>query len=118
MGKLFYTILGWLALALGALGLFLPLLPTTPFVISAAFLLGKSSPRTRQWLISNKTFGPIITDWELKGAIAPRIKMIACSMMVLVIVISIVLKVNGLLILLQVLCIVAAASYILTRPSQ
>jgi len=79
--KVFWYTIGVLALILGGLGVVLPVLPTTPFVILAAFAFGKSSPRLRQWLLDTKLFGPMIKDWEAHGAIPSRVKLFACLMM-------------------------------------
>lgn len=55
-----YIVLGLLNVGLGSVGLFLPLLPTTPFLLLAAFLFARSSPRWHQWLLSHKHLGPYI----------------------------------------------------------
>lgn len=55
---------GWLAVALGFIGIFLPILPTTPFLILAASCFAKSSSRFHGWLLSSPIFGAIIQDWE------------------------------------------------------
>ncbi len=67
-----YLAAGWLALALGALGVALPLLPTVPFVILAAFCFARSSPKLEAWLIANPTFGPHIVAWRENGAISRK----------------------------------------------
>jgi hypothetical protein len=63
---------GWLALLLGGVGVFLPLLPTVPFVILAAFCFARSSPRLEHWLVSHRRFGPHIQAWRSRGAISRR----------------------------------------------
>lgn len=67
-----YLAAGWLALALGAVGVALPLLPTVPFVILAAFCFARSSPKLEAWLIANPTFGPHIVAWRENGAISRK----------------------------------------------
>lgn len=69
--------LGLIALLLGVIGIFLPLLPTTPFVLLAAICFSKSSPRLHQWLLSHKLFGTLIRDWEENGVIRTKVKCIA-----------------------------------------
>jgi len=59
-----YKALGFLFLGLGFIGIFLPLLPTTPFVLLAASCFAKSSERWYRWLLANRTFGPMIKNWE------------------------------------------------------
>ena len=109
--------LGIIALILGAIGIVLPLLPTTPFVLLAAFAFGKSSTRLRNWLQSHKTFGPIITDWEQNGAIAKKYKRLACAMMAASLALSLALGVAPTIIMIQAVFLSLAAFYVLTRPS-
>ncbi|MGL6419722.1 YbaN family protein [Aeromonas allosaccharophila] len=56
--------LGWLAFATGIVGIVLPLLPTTPFMLLAAALFARSSPRFHRWLLTHPWFGPPIVDWQ------------------------------------------------------
>src|SRR5688500_288406 len=71
MARNFYLIGGLLSLLLGAMGVIVPLLPTVPFVILAAFCFARSSPRLEQWLIGHARFGPHIHAWRSRGAISP-----------------------------------------------
>ncbi len=116
MGKLFYIALGWGAVALGLLGVVLPVLPTTPFLLVAAFAFGKSSPRARAWLIDHAHFGPAIADWEERGAISRRAKTLAVSMMSLVFVASLVMGAPWGVLAAQALLMGAGAAFVLTRP--
>jgi uncharacterized membrane protein YbaN (DUF454 family) len=116
MRALWLTI-GVSALALGALGVVLPLLPTTPFVLVAAFAFGKSSPRLAAWLESSRTFGPLIANWRDHRAIAPRAKALAVTMMAAVILISVALSVSTTVLVIQAVCLTAAAAFILSRPN-
>lgn len=72
--------LGFMFIALAVLGVFLPLLPTTPFILVAAFLFSKSSDRWHQWLLANKLFGPILHSWESSRCIPYFAKMLSFSM--------------------------------------
>ena len=65
-----YLAIGLVSLLLGAIGLFLPLLPTVPFVILAAFCFARSSPRLEARLLSHRRFGPHIEAWRTRGAIS------------------------------------------------
>ena len=71
----------WIALALAVVGVALPLLPTTPFVLLAAFFFSKSSERCHTRLRNSKTFGPLIVDWENYKVIRPRAKKLAGLML-------------------------------------
>ncbi|MEM0900682.1 MAG: YbaN family protein [Pseudomonadota bacterium] len=116
--RFIWLIVGFLALALGAIGVVVPLLPTTPLVLLAVFAFARSSPRLEQKLVESRIFGPIIADWRQRGAIAPRYKVLALLMMFGALSVSLAMGVRPVIIVVQAFCIVAAASYILTRPSR
>ena len=78
-----YKSLGFIFLGLGVVGVFLPLLPTTPFVLVAAGCFAKSSDKWHQWLLSNRIFGPIIKDWQDRKCISFSAKVTAVSLVVL-----------------------------------
>ena len=72
--RLLLTGAGWLCILLGALGVLLPLLPTTPFLLLAAACFARSSPRCREWLLNNKHFGPLLRQWRDNHTIPGRAK--------------------------------------------
>ena len=115
--KYVHLVLGWVCVVLGVIGAILPLLPTTVFFILAAFFFTKGSPRLRHWLVSHPTLGPPIHNWEETGSIAPRIKLIAIGMMGATLTASLVFGLPAKVIVIQSLCMGAAALYILTRPN-
>jgi len=78
-GKAVLVGLGWLSLAVGIVGIFLPILPTTPFVILAAFLFSKGSTRLHRWLVSRRYVGPAVVEWEQHGVIRMRAKLWATA---------------------------------------
>jgi uncharacterized membrane protein YbaN (DUF454 family) len=79
MKRGFYLGCGLLSLALGAIGAFLPLLPTVPFMILAAFCFARSSPALEARLLEHRHFGPHIRNWRDKGAISRRGKKAALT---------------------------------------
>ena len=115
--RLLWTAFGWVALALGVVGVVLPVLPTTPFILLAAFAFGKGSPAMRRRLERSRHFGPAIRDWEEKGAIPARYKAVACVLMAVSLVGAILLALPIGVIAVQALAMGGAAIYILTRPS-
>lgn len=80
---------GSVALLLGVIGIVVPGLPTTPFVLLAAACYARASPRFYSWLAHNRTFGPIIREWRLHHSIPRRIKRVAIATMTLTIGVSI-----------------------------
>lgn len=72
-----YLAAGSVSLALGALGVVLPLLPTVPFLILAAFCFGRSDPRVERWLLEHPSFGASIRQWRERGAISRKGKIAA-----------------------------------------
>ncbi|MBI1683156.1 YbaN family protein [Caulobacter hibisci] len=73
-----YLIAGFAFTALGIVGAFLPLLPTTVFLILAAGCFGKSSPRLEAWLLNHPKFGPSVRAWRANKAIPRKAKIAAC----------------------------------------
>lgn len=72
---------GALALATGIVGIFVPLLPTTPFVLLAAFCFSRGSARCERWIVEHPRFGPLVRDWRGQRAIPLRAKQLAWLMM-------------------------------------
>jgi uncharacterized membrane protein YbaN (DUF454 family) len=83
-----YFVAGWIFVGLGVLGIVLPLLPTTPFLLLASSCFIKSSPRWQRWLAQNRWFGPILRDWHERRAVHRSIKLLAYAVMFLVIVMA------------------------------
>ncbi len=76
-----FLVLGTLALVLGVLGIFLPLLPTTPFVLLAAACYARGSRRFYEWLLAQRTFGPIVHEWQQHRSIPYKAKIAAVVLM-------------------------------------
>ncbi len=83
MMRWFWLGLAITSLALGVIGIVLPGLPTTPFVLLAAFAAARGSPRLHTWLRAHRVFGPMIIDWQREGAVSLRAKRAAWFSMVL-----------------------------------
>lgn len=73
--------LGFACLAVAVLGVFLPLLPTTPFVLLAAGCFAQSSERMHRWILDNPTFGPMVRDWNARRCVSARVKAVALASM-------------------------------------
>ncbi len=110
-----YLSLGLLCLALALLGVLLPGLPTTPFLLLAAGCFSKSSSRLYSWLLGNRLFGPMIRDWETHRTISRRVRNIAVASMLLMGCLSIFFILEQLFIQLLVGSMVLVGSYVLMR---
>lgn len=115
MKRHFYFVGGWASLALGAIGAFLPLLPTVPFVILAAFCFARSSPKWEAWLLGHKHFGPHIRAWREKGAISRRGKKAALLTFLVSILLSVLLS-PWPWFLVPVAAMLISGTWIWTRP--
>ena len=79
--KKLIALFGLISLGLGILGAFLPLLPTTPFILLSAALFAKSSDRLHHYLLEHKIFGPMIRDYNENKSISLKAKVISLSTM-------------------------------------
>jgi uncharacterized membrane protein YbaN (DUF454 family) len=80
--KILWVIGGLVSLVLGTIGIALPLLPTTPFLLLAAFCFARGSEKMNNWMLNHKTLGPPIIDWRDYGAISKKAK--TCALVVIV----------------------------------
>ena len=81
--RLAWLVLAYVSLALGVIGIFVPGLPTTPFVLLSAYAAARGSRRLHAWLLAHRQFGPMIRDWQATGAVSRRAKRAATAMMAL-----------------------------------
>lgn len=109
-------LIGLISLALGILGIFVPLLPTTPFVLVAAISFANSSDRLHQWLLDHDIFGPLIDNWRRHGAISRSTKIVSILSMVAIVLISLLLAVPTHVIVIQAVVLSASAIFIVSRP--
>ncbi|MFN6952696.1 MAG: YbaN family protein [Albidovulum sp.] len=116
MRGLWFT-LGLVSLAIGAIGVFVPLLPTVPLLLLSAFGFARSSERLHHWLLSHPTFGPPITDWRERGAIGTRAKRLATVSILAAFAISLALGMKPWLLALQAVTLGLVTVFIWTRPA-
>ncbi len=81
IGKYIYLSIGWICVGLGGLGVIMPVLPTTPFLLVAVWAFSRSSPELAAKIRSHPTFGPIIRNWQDHGVIPVYAKVLAIAMM-------------------------------------
>ena len=114
--RFFWLTAGLTAVAIGAVGVVLPLLPTTPFLLIAAFAFARSSARLNSWLREHRSFGPLIDNWHRDGSIDRRAKRASIIVIVVTPVITWLFAAPLWIIACQIVVLSAAAIFILTRP--
>jgi uncharacterized protein len=77
--RIIYIGLGWVFVALGVVGLIMPMMPGAVFLIMAAWCFARSSPRFEAWLLNHPTLGKPLRDWRAAGAIPRSAKLFACA---------------------------------------
>ncbi len=120
MKSSFYKPLGFLFLTLGILGVALPVLPSTPFILLAAWFFARSSERWHRRLLESELFGPMIRNWEQNRCISRRTKVVAIGSMLIAGSASIVFALEdpGLRIATVVLMAVGCATILLLRTCE
>ncbi len=117
--KTLYFILGWVFVGTGVIGAFLPVLPTTPFMILALWMFSRSSVRFHHWLYTHPLFGPSLQKWQRYRVIPPLAKTAAVSMMTMSFVYLLVWStVPAWGVALAGLFMASAAWFVLSKPSR
>ncbi|MDU0339230.1 YbaN family protein [Bosea rubneri] len=111
-----YFAAGWVLTAIGVIGLVLPLMPGTIFLIAAAWCFSRSSPRFEAWLIGHPKLGPQVVAWRRTGSIARRTKYIACGSMVLSFALVAASDAPPIALWATGACLIAAGTYVASRP--
>lgn len=115
--RVLWGIAGLTSLGLGALGAVLPLLPTVPFLLLAAFCFSRSSQVLHDWLLDHAVFGPSIAHWREQGAISLPAKRLATLSVVLVFGLSVALGLETWILGVQALVLTCVMVFIWTRPT-
>jgi uncharacterized protein len=102
----------------GVIGIFLPLLPTVPFLLLAAYCYERGSPELHQLLLNNRYLGPHLRRWNARGAIRTRIKFLAITMLVIGVGVSVFLTPFLIIDLMLISMATCVALYIATRPAR
>ncbi len=119
VSKDIFMFFGGLSLALGFLGMLLPVLPTTPFLILSAYFFSRCSKRAHSWILSRPYFGKIIKDWENYGVIRKKAKIQAVLAILLFFTYSIIFTELAFVFKFS-LCLIGPAIiyFIISRPSK
>lgn len=115
--RIAWLIVGILATACGIAGIVLPLVPTTPFLLLAAFAFARSSPALHEWLVTHPRLGPPLADWRAHGAIARRTKMLAVAVILATFLGSWAAGVGATLLAVQAAVLTMVTLFILSRPT-
>ncbi|MBS3896214.1 YbaN family protein [Silanimonas sp.] len=111
----------WIALAYAALGLallgvLLPGLPTTPFVLVAAWAAARGSRHLHDWLLAHRLFGPMIFDWQTRGAVSRPAKRAALGTMTLCALLLLLVSPKLWMAVLGIACMAVVAGWLWRRP--
>lgn len=113
-----FVVLGWVCIGLAVLGAVLPVLPTTPWVLLAAYLFARSSPRFHAWIMGHRLFGPMIRDWRSGLGITARTKVIAIATIALSVGVSIWLVPLWWVRLILLAVLIGVPLYLLRQPTR
>ena len=111
-------VFGWLCVALGFVGIFVPGLPTVPFLLLALWAFSRSSQQFHDWLYTHPRLGPPLRDWREHGVIPTRTKCVAVTVMAISLMwITFGIADSWVLPAVVAACLVPAALFIVTRPA-
>lgn len=114
--RIIFLISGFMALFIAILGIFLPLLPTTPLLLLSAFCFARSSEKFHDWLLEHPYFGKNIKDWQERGAISKKAKITAMITIIATFLVSVFLQVKLIILIIQFIVLCCVSVFILTRP--
>ncbi|CUH64976.1 Inner membrane protein YbaN [Thalassovita gelatinovora] len=115
--RVIWAILGLISVGLGLIGVILPLIPTVPFMLLAAFFFARSSERLHAWLVEHPTFGPSIVDWQERGAISAKAKRIATLSIVAVFLLALIMGLRPMILIVQAITLCLVMIFIWSRPN-
>ena len=110
--------LGWLCVGLGFVGVFVPGIPTTIFLIIALWAFTKSSEKLRHWLLNHKRFGPILNDWQEYKVVPRRAKILMVVLMSLAVILFYYSSQSLILTIGLIIILVSVAIYVISLPSK
>ena len=110
--------LGWLCVGLGFVGVFIPGIPTTIFLIIALWAFTKSSEKLRYWLLNHKRFGPILNNWQEHKVVPRRAKILMVVLMSLAVILFYYSLQSLILTIGLIIILVSVAIYVISLPSK
>jgi len=118
MKRIILISLGWLCVGLGFVGVFVPGIPTTIFLIIALWAFTKSSKKLRYWLLNHKRFGPILNNWQEHKVVPRRAKILMVVLMSLAVILFYYSLQSLILTIGLIIILVSVAIYVLSLPSK
>lgn len=116
MPQAVWLAIGWVASGLAVVGTVLPVMPTVPFLLVAAWAFSRSSPRLRQKIRDHPHYGPAVRSWQDRGAIAPVAKIWAILAMSLGVGFAVWLGLDPRLVAIQAAVCILVGAYVVSRP--
>ena len=118
MKRLLLLSLGWICVGFAFLGIFIPGIPTTPFLIVALWAFAKSSKKFHNWLLSHKRFGPFLRDWESHKVVPKKAKILMIFLQIFAVIV-IQYSFNNLIITFGLaVLLLCVAWYVINLPSK
>ena len=118
MKRIILISLGWLCVGLGFVGVFVPGIPTTIFLIIALWAFTKSSEKLRHWLLNHKRFGPILSNWQEHKVVPRRAKILMVVLMSLAVILFYYSSQSLILTIGLIIILVSVAIYVISLPSK
>ena len=118
MKRIILISLGWLCVGLGFVGVFVPGIPTTIFLIIALWAFTKSSEKLRHWLLNHKRFGPILNNWQEHKVVPRRAKILMVVLMSLAVILFYYSSQSLILTIGLTIILVTVAIYVISLPSK
>lgn len=118
INRILFILLGFICVFLGALGMFLPILPTVPFLLLALACFAQSSRYFHEWLYHHRLFGPPLQQWQQYRVIPVRAKVVSITSMVASAIYVVFYTQSPVYMIVLMLAVMAyGAHFILTKPS-
>ena len=118
MKRIILISLGWLCVGLGFVGVFVPGIPTTIFLIIALWAFTKSSEKLRHWLLNHKRFGPILSNWQEHKVVPRRAKILMVVLMSVAVILFYYSLQSLILTIGLIIILVSVAIYVISLPSK
>ncbi len=109
--RIILIIAGTVSLCIGIIGIFIPLLPTTPFLLLSAACYARSSKRFYRWLMENRYFGKYIKNYRERKGIPLKVKIYACSLLWITVLVSFIFFLENVIIKIALIIIASIVTY-------